>query len=176
MQPCYLAIDIGASSGRHIVGTVENGRMLLKEVYRFENKLVEQNGHLCWAMQDLAESVIAGLSACKQAGYTPKSIGIDTWAVDFVLLDAAGQMLGDPVAYRDGRTATLRDELAAQYGQPFEAVYARTGIQYQPFNTIYQLAALQKEHPEQLAAAKTFLMVPDYLNYLLTGVAANEYY
>lgn len=169
----HLAIDIGASSGRHILGWVEDGRMQLREVYRFENRLVEKNGHLCWEMDRLWANVLAGLKACKDAGYTPATVGIDTWAVDFVLLDAAGEILGDTVAYRDSRTDGVRQALEPLL--PFAGHYARTGIQYQPFNTAYQLAALKKEHPEQLAAAKTFLMVPDYLNYKLTGVAANEY-
>ena len=169
----HLAIDIGASSGRHILGWVEDGRMHLKEVYRFENRLAEKNGHLCWEMDRLWQNVLAGLKACKDAGCTPETVGVDTWAVDFVLLDAAGEILGDTVAYRDSRTEGVRQALEPVL--PFAEHYARTGIQYQPFNTAYQLAALQKEHPDQLAAAKTFLMVPDYLNYKLTGVAANEY-
>ena len=169
----HLAIDIGASSGRHILGWVEDGRMHLKEVYRFENRLAEKNGHRCWEMDRLWQNVLAGLKACKDAGYTPETVGVDTWAVDFVLLDAAGEILGDTVAYRDSRTEGVRQALEPVL--PFAEHYARTGIQYQPFNTAYQLAALQKEHPDQLAAAKTFLMVPDYLNYKLTGVAANEY-
>ena len=169
----HLAIDIGASSGRHILGWVEDGRMHLKEVYRFENRLAEKNGHRCWEMDRLWQNVLAGLKACKDAGCTPETVGIDTWAVDFVLLDAAGEILGDTVAYRDSRTEGVRQTLEPVL--PFAEHYARTGIQYQPFNTAYQLAALQKEHPDQLAAAKTFLMVPDYLNYKLTGVAANEY-
>ena len=173
MQTCYLAVDIGASSGRHIIGTVEHGVMALHEVYRFENRLIEKNGHLCWDMEGLVQNVIEGLKAAHDAGYTPTTVGIDTWAVDFLLLDADGTPIGDPVAYRDGRTAAMREELEPIL--PFTNLYARTGIQYQPFNTVYQLMALKKEHPEQLAAAKTFLMVPDYLNYLLCGVPANEY-
>ena len=169
----HLAIDIGASSGRHILGWVEDGRMHLKEVYRFENRLAEKNGHRCWEMDRLWQNVLAGLKACKDAGCTPETVGIDTWAVDFVLLDAAGEILGDTVAYRDSRTEGVRQALEPVLS--FAEHYARTGIQYQPFNTAYQLAALQKEHPDRLAAAKTFLMVPDYLNYKLTGVAANEY-
>lgn len=91
----HLAIDIGASSGRHILGWVEDGRMHLKEVYRFENRLAEKNGHRCWEMDRLWQNVQAGLKACKDAGCTPETVGIDTWAVDFVLLDAAGKILGD---------------------------------------------------------------------------------
>ena len=173
MQTCYLAVDIGASSGRHIIGTVEHGVMALHEVYRFENRLIEKNGHLCWDMEGLVQNVIEGLKAAHDAGYTPTTVGIDTWAVDFLLLDADGTPIGDPVAYRDGRTAAMREELEPIL--PFTKLYARTGIQYQSFNTVYQLCALKKEHPEQLAAAEYFLMVPDYLNYRLTGVMANEY-
>ena len=174
MQSCILAVDIGASSGRHIVGTVQKGKLVLREVYRFENGVHRQNGHLCWDIEALAREVLNGLKAAHDAGYTPATVGIDTWAVDFVLLDKNGKRLGDAVAYRDERTEGVRDALAAA-GLPFAEHYARTGIQYQPFNTAYQLAALKTEHPEQLAAAETFLMIPDYLNYLLCGVAANEY-
>jgi rhamnulokinase len=175
MQTCTLAVDIGASSGRHIVGTVQDGRIVLQEVYRFENGVRRKDGHLCWDIDTLAREVVNGLRAAHDAGFAPATIGIDTWAVDFVLLDEAGQRIGDAVAYRDERTEGIREVLEKECGLTFAEHYARTGIQYQPFNTVYQLMALKKEHPEQLAAARTFLMVPDYLNYLLCGVAANEY-
>ena len=175
MQPCFLAVDIGASSGRHIVGTVQDGKITLQEVYRFENGVRRENGHLCWNIDALTAEVVNGLKAAHDAGYTPATIGIDTWAVDFVLLDADGQRIGDAVAYRDERTEGVRETLERDYGLTFAEHYARTGIQYQKFNTVYQLMALKQEHPDQLAAAKMFLMVPDYLNYLLCGVAANEY-
>ena len=134
MQTCYLAVDIGASSGRHIIGTVEHGVMALHEVYRFENRLIEKNGHLCWDMEGLVQNVIEGLKAAHDAGYTPTTVGIDTWAVDFLLLDADGTPIGDSVAYRDGRTAAMREELEPIL--PFTKLYARTGIQYQSFNTV----------------------------------------
>ena len=175
MQTCTLAVDIGASSGRHIAGTVQNGKITLQEVYRFENGVHRENGHLCWDIDTLAKEVVNGLKAAHDAGFAPATIGIDTWAVDFVLLDADNKRIGDAVAYRDERTEGIREVLEKEYGLTFADHYARTGIQYQPFNTVYQLMALKKEHPEQLAAAKTFLMVPDYLNYLLCGVPANEY-
>ena len=140
MQTCYLAVDIGASSGRHIIGTVEHGVMALHEVYRFENRLIEKNGHLCWDMEGLVQNVIEGLKAAHDAGYTPTTVGIDTWAVDFLLLDADGTPIGDPVAYRDGRTAAMREELEPIL--PFTKLYARTGIQYQSFNTVYQLTGV----------------------------------
>ena len=105
MQTCYLAVDIGASSGRHIIGTVEHGVMALHEVYRFENRLIEKNGHLCWDMEGLVQNVIEGLKAAHDAGYTPTTVGIDTWAVDFLLLDADGTPIGDPVAWPHRRHA-----------------------------------------------------------------------
>ncbi len=171
MQACYLAVDIGASSGRHIAGWVQDGRICLREVYRFENGIFTKNGHLCWDVDRLFDQVLAGMRACHDAGFLPVSMGIDTWAVDFVLLDGAGRRLGDAVTYRDARTAGIRETLPI----PFAEHYARTGIQYQPFNTVYQLAALQNEHPEQLEQAELFLMIPDYLNYRLTGTAVSEY-
>ena len=101
MQTCTLAVDIGASSGRHIVGTVQNGKITLQEVYRFENGVHRENGHLCWDIDTLAKEVVNGLKAAHDAGFTPATIGIDTWAVDFVLLDADNKRIGDAVAYRD---------------------------------------------------------------------------
>lgn len=175
MQTCYLAIDIGASSGRHIVGTVDEGKIVLQEVYRFENGVSTKDGHLCWDIDNLAGEVVQGLKAAHAAGFTPATIGIDTWAVDYVLLDEGGHRIGDAVAYRDERTKGMREILEREHGLSFAEHYARTGIQYQPFNTVYQLMALKREHPEQLASAKSFLMIPDYLNYLLCGVQANEY-
>ncbi len=173
MGPYYLAIDIGASSGRHILGHLEQGRMVLEEVHRFENRQVRKNGHDCWDMDNLWQGILDGLKACKAQGKIPATVGIDTWAVDFVLLDQNGRMVGDAVAYRDSRTEGA-DKLVEKKISPAN-LYARTGIQKQSFNTIYQLAALQKEHPEQLEAAHSLLMIPDYFHYLLTGVQKQEY-
>lgn len=133
MQPCYLAVDIGASSGRHIIGTVENGKMILTEVHRFDNQLVNKNGHLCWDLEKLTEEVIKGIRKCGEEGYRPVSVGIDTWAVDFVLLDRNGDLIGDPVAYRDDRTNGIRNELEKQGILAFSDHYRETGIQYQKF-------------------------------------------
>ena len=173
MAKCYLAIDIGASSGRHILGRAENGRMVLEEVFRFDNKQVRHDHHDCWDMDNLWSGIIGGLKACKKRGTIPDTIGIDTWALDYVLLDAGGQMLGDVVAYRDSRTQGMDKLVTAAVS--LEELYARTGIQKQNFNTIYQLMALKQEHPEQLEQAHTLLMIPDYLNYRLTGVKRQEY-
>ena len=173
MPNYYLAIDIGASSGRHILGHVEDGRILLEEMYRFDNKQVHKNGHDCWDMDNLWNGILGGLKACKEAGKIPQTIGIDTWAVDFVLIDEDGNTVGDTVAYRDGRTKDA-DKLVDKI-LPAVELYARTGIQKQLFNTIYQLMALKEEHPEQLEQAQTMLMIPDYFDYKLTGVMKQEY-
>ncbi len=169
----YLAIDIGASSGRHILGTVKDGKIALEEVYRFDNGQVRRNGHDCWDIEALVASVKAGIDAALAKGPV-ESIGIDTWGVDFVLLDDKGELVGDAVAYRDARTEGADREIEAQV-MLFEDLYARAGIQKAPFNTIYQLWALKKEHPEQLEKAASLLMVPEYLNYRLTGNIVHEY-
>ena len=169
----YLAIDIGASSGRHILGWLENGKIRLEEIYRFENKLVKRNGHLCWDMDHLFHEVVAGMKECKRLDRIPYSMGIDTWGVDFVLLDAGGSVLGNTVAYRDSRTQGMDEEVYKVI--PEAELYHRNGIQKQLFNSIYQLMAIKKETPEVLERASRFLMVPEYLNYLLTGEQKNEY-
>ena len=169
----YLAIDIGASSGRHILGHVENGKMVLEEMYRFDNLQVHRNGHDCWDMENLWNGILGGLKACGAAGKIPETIGIDTWGVDYVLLDENDSVLGDAVAYRDSRNEGMDAEVS-KYISP-EELYARTGIQKQPFNTIYQLMAQKLECPEQVESAHRLLMVPEYLNFLLTGVKKSEY-
>ena len=169
----YLAIDIGASSGRHILGHVENGKMILEEMYRFDNLQVRKNGHDCWDMENLWNGILGGLKACGAAGKIPATIGIDTWGVDYVLLDQDDHVLGDAVAYRDSRNDGMDVEVS-KFISP-EDLYARTGIQKQPFNTIYQLMAQKLEHPEQVGNAERLLMVPEYLNFLLTGVKKSEY-
>ena len=168
-----LAIDIGASSGRHIAGTVRDGKIALEEVFRFQNGQVRKDGHDCWDIDKLVASVKQGIDAALEKD-SFESIGIDTWGVDFVLLDASGRRIGDAVAYRDARTAGADREIESSV-MPFPELYARTGIQKTSFNTIYQLWALKKEHPEQLEAAASFLTIPEYLNYALTGNIVHEY-
>ena len=169
----HLAIDIGASSGRHILGHLEDGKMVLEEVYRFDNSQIRKDGHDCWDLQTLARSVLQGIAKCKEIGKIPATIGIDTWGVDFVLLDERGIPCSDMVAYRDARTEGADALVDAAISA--DDLYARCGIQKMLFNTIYQLAALKKEHPEQLEKAQRLLMVPEYLNFVLTGKMANEY-
>lgn len=169
MTQYYLAVDIGASSGRHILGHTENGKIILEEVYRFPNGMVERNGHLCWDVDKLFQEILKGLKVCGELGKVPVTMGIDTWAVDFALLDKGGQRLGDTVAYRDDRTTGM--DKVVEEKLPFDDLYARTGIQFQPFNTIYQLAALG----DTLQKADRLMMIPDYFHYLLTGVQRFEY-
>jgi len=169
----HLAIDIGASSGRHILGHLEDGKMILEEVFRFDNSQIRKDGHDCWDHQALARSVLQGLAKCKELGKIPSTVGIDTWGVDFVLLADTGLPCSDMVAYRDKRTEGADALVEAVI--PRAELYARCGIQKMLFNTVYQLAALKKEHPEQLEKADRFLMVPEYLNFVLTGKAVNEY-
>ncbi len=170
----YLAIDFGASSGRHILGHREaDGRLVLEEVYRFENGVQERNGHLCWDYDRLFSEVLNGLRRCREIGKIPTFMGIDTWGVDFVLLDPVGQVLGDTVAYRDARTEGMQALAWQKVGE--QELYERTGIAMQPFNTLYQLLALRESDPALLEAADRLLMVPSYFNYRLTGVMENEY-
>jgi len=169
----YLAIDIGASSGRHILGTVKDGKICLEEIYRFDNGQIRKNGHDCWDVEKLVASVKAGIDEAISK-YKIDSIGIDTWGVDFVLLDGKGEMCSDSVAYRDERTKNADIEIEAQV-MPFKELYRRTGIQKASYNSIYQLWALKKESPDQLEKAAHFLMMPEYLNYRLTGNIVHEY-
>lgn len=173
MEKYYLAVDIGASSGRHILGHMENGKIILEEVYRFENKLVNKNGHLCWDFTHLFNEIVNGMRECKNIGKIPITMGIDTWGVDFVLLDENDEVLGDTVAYRDSRTNGVDRELYKIISE--NELYERTGIQKAIFNSIYQLYAIKLANPEYIENAKTFLMVPEYFNFLLTGVKKNEY-
>lgn len=169
----HLAVDIGASSGRHILGHVEQGRIVLEEVYRFENGPKKRGGRLCWDFDALAREVVNGLKACAELGKVPATLGVDTWGVDFSLVDREGRVLGDTVAYRDSRTQGM-DALVEEL-IPAQELYRRTGIQKQSFNTIYQLMAVKRQSPELLEQAHRLLLVPDYLHYTLAGVMSNEY-
>ncbi len=173
MEQYYLAIDIGASSGRHILGHLKEGRMVLEEVHRFPNGMVEEDGELVWDVDRLFEEIKTGMKKCKEIGKIPVSAGIDTWGVDFVLLDEKDQRIGNAAAYRDGRTRGMDEEVYKII--PEKELYARTGIQKQSFNTIYQLMALKKKKPKELSKARTLLMIPDYFHFLLTGKKASEY-
>lgn len=173
MEKYFLAVDIGASSGRHILGCVRNGRMELEEIYRFPNGMKSVDGQLCWDVEELFSHIKAGMKKCKEIGKIPVSMGIDTWAVDYVLLDEQDRIVGNTVGYRDSRTKGMDDLVYEEI--PLEELYQRTGIQKQIFNTIYQFMAVKKQHPEYLETAKTMLMIPDYFHFRLTGVKKQEY-
>ena len=166
----YLAVDIGASSGRHIVGWMENGRVCTEEVYRFPNGITEQEGHLTWDIGTLENHVREGIQ--EALGRFPKivSLSVDTWAVDYVLMRGS-----DPVlpcyAYRDGRTETVIPQVHDR--MPFPELYRRTGIQFQLFNTIYQLYA--DKLAGRLKGVTDFQLIPEYLMYRLCGVKSHEY-
>ena len=172
-QNYYLAVDIGASSGRHMLAWLEDGKIRMEEIYRFENGIRPVNGHLCWDLDGLFREILEGMRRCGEAGKIPSCMGLDTWAVDFVLLDGRGERIGDSVSYRDGRTKGMDEKVYRRISE--KDLYARTGIQKQIFNTIYQIMAVKDRHPEQLEAAKNLLLIPDYLNYLLTGKKKTEY-
>ena len=167
----HLAIDIGASSGRHILGKVENGKLLLEEVYRFDNNIIKTDEAIIWDIEHLTQEVINGIKACKDAGKIPETVAIDTWGVDYVLLDENKKEIMPVIAYRDSRTNKAVAEVEKII--PPERLYAVTGIQKQPYNTIYQLYC--DKVSGKMDKAKYFLMIPEYLSYKLTGVMKNEY-
>ena len=171
MNTYYLAIDIGASSGRHILGYVEKGKLSLEEIYRFDNSIKNENGTLIWDIESLFDEVKAGIKKCREIDKIPKTIAIDTWGVDYVLLDENKKEILPAVSYRDGRTAEAVKEVNEIISQA--ELYSRTGIQKQNFNTIYQLYCDKKS--AKLSRAKHFLMMPEYLSFKLTGEIRNEY-
>ncbi|WPC41614.1 rhamnulokinase [Clostridium sp. JS66] len=169
----YLGIDIGASSGRHILSHIENGKLKIEEIYRFENGIKKINGEYCWDVERLFSEVKNGIKKCRTIGKIPKTIGIDTWGVDFVLLDEKDNLIGNAVSYRDDRTEGFMEKAFEKI--PKDMLYLYTGIQFQRFNTLYQLLSIKEKHSDYLKRAKTFLMIPDYLNFLLTGKKTAEY-
>ena len=166
-----LAIDIGASSGRHILGKLNNGILETEEIYRFENGFKEENGTLVWDIELLTENVINGIKECKKIDKIPQTVAIDTWGVDYVLMDSKGHEILPCVSYRDSRTTNAVDEVFSIISK--ETLYEKTGIQTQSFNTIFQLYCDKKSG--KLDKAKRLLMIPEYLSFRLTGVMKNEY-
>ena len=171
MNQYYLAIDIGASSGRHMIAYEENGNLLLKEIYRFPNQVKKKGEHLIWDIVQLKEHVIEGLKRCKELNMIPISIGIDTFGVDYVLLDEKGAIIKDVFSYRDARTIRSK-QLYEKENNPV-TLFMKTGIQPQSFNTLYQL--YDDKMSGRTKEVHQILMLPSYLNYVLTGKAHNEY-
>jgi rhamnulokinase len=170
----FLAIDLGASSGRVIVGRWDGRRFDLRELHRFPNGPVQVLGHLHWDALRLWQEIKAGIARYAAQGDAPLAgVGIDTWAVDFALLDRAGRLLGNPYHYRDPRTAGVPDNVDRRV--PPGRLFAQTGIQRLPINTLYQLVSMRESDDPQLAAADTLLLIPDLFHYWLTGNTVAEY-
>lgn len=173
-----LAFDLGASSGRAFAGkyTKLEGKepiLLAEEIHRFPNGAVEVGHHLHWDILRLLEEVKTGIRIAFQQGWEPKTFGIDTWGVDFGLLDACGELIGNPYHYRDPQTEKMVAKVTSQIGE--QTLYEQTGLQQMPFNTIYQLAAMRHAVSPKLDIAKTLLFTPDLLVYFLTGEKVCEY-
>ncbi len=166
----YLAIDIGASSGRHIVGWREDGELKTEEVYRFPNGVTERDGHLTWDVDALTEHVKTGIEKARERFGQIESLSVDTWGVDYVLMRGDEEVL-PCYAYRDGRTETVIPKVHARMS--FAELYRRTGIQFQPFNTVYQLYA--DKQSRRLKGVTDFLLMSEYLLWKLCGVKSHEY-
>lgn len=166
----YIAIDIGASSGRLILGQKsEQNKLELKEIHRFVNGFTKENGHDRWAIDQLIHEIFVGLEKAKKQGVVKAKVGIDTWAVDYVLVGMDGHKIQNPISYRDQRTRHAIEELTLDL--PKEYIYKKTGIQFLELNTLYQL---YKENKEDLKKTDRILMIPDYIGYVLTGNAVAE--
>ena len=169
----YLAFDLGAESGRAILGTIDRGRLSLREIHRFPNGPVERAGRLHWDAPALFGEIRTGLSLAAVAGSdAPECVAVDTWGVDFGLLDEAGQLVGLPFAYRDLRNIGAMETFLARV--PRERVYDLTGIQFLPFNSLFQLQALKENDPDLLERAADLLFIPDLFAFFLTGKRLNE--
>ncbi|CAG9296096.1 rhamnulokinase [Celerinatantimonas diazotrophica] len=164
-----VAIDLGATSGRVMLACFESAtqQLTLQQVHRFANQLVERGGQLCWDIEHLEDEIFTALNMLVAKGELINSIGIDSWGVDFVCLDKHGNRLGEAVSYRDDRTQTISRKLCDKLG--FDRLYRQTGIQFQPFNTLFQLSALTQAVPSWLDDVDKILMIPDYFHYRLTG-------
>lgn len=170
----FLAFDLGASSGRAILGTISGNKLSLKEIHRFENQMVEIDGSFYWNIFSLFGELKTGLKKCvRDFGIQPESVGVDTWGVDIVLLDRNGMIVGLPYAYRDPRTDTAMEEVFKIV--PRKELYLMTGIQLMQFNTLFQLYAYKRDRSPQLEIAKDILFMPDALCYLFSGVKKNEF-
>ncbi|WP_430535343.1 rhamnulokinase [Listeria rocourtiae] len=165
----HVAVDVGASSGRLLMGELLNGKIELTEIHRFQNGFTEVEGQCLWDIDHIFANIILGLEKLKKAGVTRCTLGIDTWAVDYCLVDKDGKRLHEVVSYRDKRTDCAMDAVLAEV--PAVDIYAKTGIQFLQFNSLYQLYV---EDTGLKARTDSVMMVPDYLGYLLTGVGVTE--
>src|SRR5579884_2287946 len=173
MKTCNLAaVDLGASSGRVLLARFDGQTLDLQEVHRFPNRAVLLRGHRFWNMLSLWDETLIGLRKARQLAGTLDSIGVDTWGVDYGLVDASGFLLGQPFQYRDRRTDGVMEQVFARI--PRETLYRRTGIQLLPLNTLFQLYAHERQQPGQLSHAHRLLMIPDLLHNWLCGSLVTE--
>jgi rhamnulokinase len=172
-QQVFLAVDLGASSGRVLAGLLDGKTLTLEELHRFENGAVEFAGTLHWDVLGLWKNILEGMRTARiKYGDSVRSVGVDTWGVDFGLLGRDDVLLGNPVTYRDRRTDGMMDAAIAELGR--EEIFSHTGLQFMTINTLYQVMALRRRNSPWLEGAKTFLMMADLFHWLLTGVKANE--
>lgn len=170
----FFAVDLGATSGRTIIGTLGHGKVAMEELTRFDNTLIETGGHVYWDIYRLYNEIVKGLRTAHSRGIAIESIGIDTWGCDFVCVGADGQLLRNPLAYRDPHTTGTMPRYFAE-AMAKEQVYEKTGIQFMNFNSLFQLYQMHLDRNEALAHAAKILFVPDALAYMLTGRAVCEY-
>lgn len=169
----FFAVDLGATSGRTILGSIHEGRLVQRELTRFPNRIIQAHGHFYWDIYALYDEIVRGLKKVADEGEHISSIGIDTWGVDIVCVGKDGGLLRNPYSYRDPHTEGVMDDYFRQI--PKDEVYQRTGIQFMNFNTLFQLYAMHKNGDSALQAADKILFVPDALTYLLTGEKVCEY-
>jgi rhamnulokinase len=173
MATTCIAVDIGASSGRLIAGTIENGKLNIAELHRFKNGMTSEEGHAYWDLERLFQEIEIGLKKVYEVYEDVTSIGVDTWGVDYTLLDGQGERIQKVYAYRDHRTDFTMEEVFVEMDR--NEIYKKTGVQFLQFNTLYQLKEHYKMHPEDVENAKIYMMVPDYLHYKLSGKVSVEY-
>lgn len=169
----FFAIDLGATSGRTILGSIEGGRLQQRELTRFPNPIIQTGGHFFWDIYALYQEIIRGLRIVASEGIEIQSIGIDTWGVDFVCVGRDGGILRNPYCYRDPHTNGAMEEYFRHISK--EKVYEKTGIQFMPFNSLFQLFTMHQHGDSALEAADKILFIPDALMYMLTGEAVCEY-
>jgi len=174
VEQCYLAVDLGAESGRVVAGLFDGTRLRLEEIHRFPNGAVPVAGTLRWDVLRLWSDILTGLSKAGQSvGKDARSIGVDTWGVDYVLFGRGSEMLGQPYHYRDPRTGGVMDRMFSRVSR--KDIFAATGLQFMPINTLYQLIAMQQSNPQLVAQAERFLMMPDVFHWLLCGSQVVEF-
>ncbi len=171
---CFFAVDLGATSGRTVIGRIADGQVVLEELTRFPNDIIHENGHYYWDIQALYEEIVSALKLAKERGFDVRSIGIDTWGVDFVCIGVDNRILSKPLSYRDPHTVDAMEQYFRSK-MPQQEVYDKTGIQFMNFNSLFQLYAMRRDGNEALDKSDMLLFMPDALSWMLTGEKVCEY-